>query len=732
MTDLNNPNHSCDQAYAAYQSGNRELAQHLISTILGNNPRQSRALYLQGVLYQESGRLDTAIQSIEKALEADPANGVYANALGELFQSQGQRQKAWQCFEKSVSLNPGYARSWNNMGLLKHQDNQFDQAIQCFQKAVSLNPSYAIAWNNLGAACQKQKDHKSAIQCFQKAIGIVQGYPEAFFNLGISLLEVSRPGEAAVAFQKAIEIRPAYEKAVFQLGLLLQKFRNDFQALEYFQKAVQLNPESDEYARVLGDHLLVKRDWEKALAYLEKALKLNPSNPSNLARLFHGRQLLCDWGNYQQMVDDLWKFCEQAMSQGKLTPVGPFQSLTMPWSCEQLQQISRNHSAAYAKKRSNFGTINQPGPRLRIGYVSGDLYDHAVGHLLHGFFEKHDRANFEVFVYSFSPSDGSIYRIRIEKGVEHFVDASSMDASQLSEKIAHDGIQILVDLMGYTGVHRVEVFASRPAPLQVSFLGMLGTMGANFIDYLVADPHIVSSQMENHFDEKLIRLPHSYLIAQRMEPAPKTTRADHHLPSGKFVFCSFNNAYKIEPFTFDCWMNILRQVPESVLWLSATGRMIEDNLRRNAQDRGVDSQRLVFAPFAKCDVHVERQSHADLFLDTFIYNAAATGSMALQAGLPILTMQGNTFSSRVGSSLLHAVGLGEMVTHTPEEYVARAVELACNSKKLATIRETLRSNLAGAPLFDSARFVQNLERAYQAVWQKHLQGKGPDEIVVEE
>ncbi|MFN6049581.1 MAG: tetratricopeptide repeat protein, partial [Planctomycetia bacterium] len=187
--------------------------------------------------------------------------------------------------------------------------------------------------------------------------------------------------------------------------LLLQKFRNDFQALEYFQKAVQLNPESDEYARVLGDHLLVKRDWEKALAYLEKALKLNPSNPSNLARLFHGRQLLCDWNNYQQMVDDLWKFCEQAMQEGKLAPVGPFQSLTMPWSCEQLQQIARNHSAAYSKKQSNPGQIHKPGQRLRIGYVSGDLYDHAVGHLLHGFFEKHDRANFEVFVYSFSPSD---------------------------------------------------------------------------------------------------------------------------------------------------------------------------------------------------------------------------------------------------------------------------------------------------------------------------------------
>ena len=732
MTDLNNPNHSCDQAYAAYQSGNRELAQHLISTILGNNPSHPRALHLQGVMHQEAGQLGTATEMIGMALQADPANGVYANALGELFQSQGQRQKAWQCFEKAVSLNPGYARSWNNMGLLKHQDNQFDQAIQCFQKAVSLNPSYAIAWNNLGAACQKQKDHKSAIQCFQKAIQLVPNYPEAYFNLGISLIELSRPADAAGMFQRAIEIRPTYEKAVFQLGLLLQKFRNDFKALEYFQKAVELNPQSDEYARTLGDHLMIKGDRDQALQFLERAQRLNPSNPSNLARLFLARQMVCDWTDYQNVVDELWRFCETAFQEGKPSPVAPFQSLTMPWSCERLLQIARNHSTACEQWPGQPRGFSPRASRLRVGYVSGDLYDHAVGHLLHGFFEKHDRVNFEVFVYSFGPSDGSMFRKRMEEGAEHFVDASALDSRQLVERIQGDGIAILVDLMGYTGVQRMEVFAQRPAPVQVSFLGMLGTMGAKFIDYLVTDPHVVAPGMEKYFEEKPLRMPHSYLIAQRIEPGPKTTRPDHRLPEGKFVFCSFNNAYKVEPYTFDCWMKILKQVPESVLWLNAAGTNMEQNIRRNTQANGVDPERIIFAAFARCDAHMERQTHADLFLDTFLYNAAATGSMALQAGLPMLTMQGKTFASRVGSSLLHAVGLGEMVTHNPEEYVAKAVELAGNSKKLATIRETLRANLAGSPLFDSARFVRNLEKGFQAIWQRHLAGQAPSQTTVEE
>lgn len=732
MPDWNQLNQWCDQAYAAYQAGNRLLASQLAGAILESSPDHSRALYLQGVLHQEDGRLALAIEFIGKACQADPSNGVYANALGELHRSAGEREKALEWFQKSVSIQTNYARAWNNLGLLSHEAGDLKQATRYFQNAVSLNPSYAIAWNNLGAVCQKKKDHQAAAQCFQKAIQINPSYPEACLNLGISFFELGRSEDAAGLFQKAIDLRPAYDKAHFHFGLLLQKFRNDYKALEHFQKAVELNPNNDEYARTLGDHLLVKKDWALAICALEKALELNPGNPHNLARLFHARQLVCNWDSYHQTVDELWRKCEVEIQEGKPTSVGPFQSLTMPWSLSQLRQIARHHSNAYRALPGISQKTDLQNPRLRIGYVSGDLYDHAVGHLLHGFFEKHDRSRFEVFVYTFSPADGSVYRKRIEQGAEHFVDVSALDSRQLAQKIAGDGIQILVDLMGYTGVHRTEAFAQRPAPLQISFLGMLGTMGATFMDYLVADPHIVSSEMEMDFDEKLIRMPHSYLIAQLMEPGPKSTREDHRLPPGKFVFCSFNNSYKIEPFTFDCWMNILGQVPESVLWLSSSGEIIENNLRANAAYRGVAPERIIFAPFAKCDAHIERQSHADLFLDTFIYNAAATGSMALQAGLPILTMQGKTFASRVGRSLLNAVGLQELVNYSPEEYITRAVELAKDGKQLGRLRFRLQTSRDTAPLFDTSRFVLNFEKALEMIWERQLSGEAPFTISVRE
>lgn len=732
MSTLENPDHVCDQAYAAYQAGDTRLAQRLTSAVLEHASRHARALYLQGVLLQDDGQLDAAVASTQRALDVDPSNGVYANALGEMLRAQGQSERARSHFERATQVQPGYARAWSNLGQANLQRDRIDDAVACLEEAVRLNPGYVIAWNTLGAALQHKQQHEAAIAAFQRAIALAPDYPEALHNLGTSLIAMGRPSEAVAALERAIAHRPTYDKALFRLGELLRSLRQDYRALTLFQRAVELQPENAGYARTLGSHLLVKRDWEAALPLLETAHRLDPADPANLSQLFHARQLTCDWNDYPVMVDALWTACDDAVRSGQPAPVGPFQSLTLPWSCAQLRRVAHSHSAAWCRLQAEPVRSTRDGQRQRIGYLSGDLHDHAVGHLLHGFFEKHDRERFDVFVYAFSPADGSRYRTRIEAGVEHFVDVSSLDPLQMAERMRSDGIQILVDLMGYTGAYRVQALARRAAPLQVSFMGMLGTMGADFIDYLVADPHIISPQMAPHFDEKLIRMPHSYLIAEPITPGPATPRAMHHLPEDAFVFCCFNSTYKIEPFTFDGWMRILEAVPHSVLWLNAAGPCVEENLRRNACARGVDPQRLIFTPFAACEAHIERQRHADLFLDTFVYNAAATASMALQAGLPVLTLQGETFASRVGRSLLEAVGLSEMVTCSSQDYVQRAIALARDARGLAAVRERLRAALPSSPLFDAARFVRNLERAYAAIWQRHLQGEAPRDIVVEE
>ncbi len=344
-----------------------------------------------------------------------------------------------------------------------------------------------------------------------------------------------------------------------------------------------------------------------------------------------------------------------------------------------------------------------------------------------------------MFAYSFGPADDSVYRRRIIEGCEHFVDVAAQSVPDLARRIASDGIHVLVDLMGHTGVNRLGTLALRPAPVQVSFLGMLGTTGADFIEYLITDRTVTPPEFAADFTEKFVTLPHSYLIAEPLEaselPAVEdraALRRANGLPERGFVFCSFNSTYKLEPRVFGVWLRILAQVPDGVLWLYTAGPAFEDNLRREATARGVDPVRLVFARFVPRPDHLRRHRAADLFLDTLLYNAAATASLALQAGLPVLTCPGDTFASRVGASLLHAVGLPELVAADVADYERRAVELARDAGAMRQVRERLAERIPTAPLFDTARFVRNLERAYHAMWANYETGAGPGTITVSE
>jgi predicted O-linked N-acetylglucosamine transferase (SPINDLY family) len=372
--------------------------------------------------------------------------------------------------------------------------------------------------------------------------------------------------------------------------------------------------------------------------------------------------------------------------------------------------------------------------RLRIGYLSGDFCDHPIAHLIHGFFERHDRSRFEVFAYAFGPSADNVYRQRIIAGCEHFVEVATLSIPDLARRIAADEIHVLVDLMGHTGVNRLGSLALRPAPIQVSFLGTLGTMGADFIDYLIGDRIVTPPEFAPEFTEKFVTMPHSYLIAEPEPPLPNAPvkRGPYGLPENGFVYCSFSSTYKLEPRIFSAWMNILTQVPDAVLWMFSPGPMIAENLRREAQARGVAPERLVFAPFLPRPEHVLRHRAADLFLDALVYNAAATASLALQTGLPVLTCLGDTFASRVGASLLHTVGLPELIAPDLEEYERRAIELARQPEALRQLREKLACQLPNSPLFDTQRFVRNLERAYRAMWDIYSQGRPPQSLNVAE
>lgn len=761
-------------AWGCYQAGDAVGAESAARKLVTAEPRNGSGWYLLGVIALDRSQVTNAIEYLRNAVAAESERADYLHALGEAYRlandteqaiatlqasvrleprraashnalglallDRNEHEAAQAAFHRAIECDPRYARAHLNLGRALQLRENLDGAAACYAAALRIQPNYAIAHNNLGVVWTVRRNPKEAIACFREALRCAPDYPEAHFNLGSSLQGVGLDTEAASHLEAAIRLRPTYAKAYFHLGQIFEHQRRDFNALHCYQEATRLQPEDAEMQRRLGDLLVMKKDWPEAIAALERSCRLRPDDPNNFARLVHARQQICDWRTYEADVERLWSGVVESLAAGKPTPVVPMQALTLPWSRDRLRIVAQSYCDNIARHRQehaepiHFRHPNEASPRLRIGYLSGDIYDHPIAHLLYGLFGRHDRSEFEIFCYSFGPPDDSIYRRRIEDESEHFVNVVGISAVDLARRIHADGIRILVDLMGHTGVNRFATLMLRPAPIQVSFLGMLGTMGADFIDYLIVDPIVAPIGFAADFTEKLVTMPHSYLIAEASEfpPGPTPDRAQYGLPPKGFVFCSFNNTYKFEPRMFRVWMRILEQTPGSVLWLFSNGTITEENLRREAAANGIDPSRLIFAGFLPRDEHLVRHLAADLFLDTTPYNAAATSSLALQCGLPILTLLGETFSARVGASLLTAVGLPELIAADLEEYERTAVRLAHDPRKLAELRTRLTAARSTSPLFDTRRFARNLERAFQTMWNQFATNDAPRAFDVRE
>jgi protein O-GlcNAc transferase len=730
-----------DEAYRQYQAGNSARAEEICRELLAQEPPIAEAVYLMGVIAHDVSQLDRAGEFFQWASRLSPDNAVFVNALGEVNLALKKSPEALACFQRALALRPAYERSHNNLGRLLHGQGDLKGAHASFSEAVRLNPRYTTALNNLGAVLQAMSRFQEAAACFRSAIQQKPDYPEANFNLGAALQTLGDSVGALQHFQRAIELRPNYARAHFQMGQVLEAFRHDYAALAAYEQAARLQPEDVEFLQKLGDFLTLKGDWESAIATLERAAALAPDRPEPFARLSYARQLVCDWHQYDADQQRLWHDCEKALQQGQQLAVTPFQALTLPWSLERQLIIANSSCQATVRQNKERGfkrlsprPEKTPTGRIRIGYLSGDYYDHPISHLIQGLFGSHDRNRFEIFTYGFGKGDDSTYRKRIVSGSEHFVELGALSIPAIADRIAADGVQILVDLMGHTGINRLSTLALRPAPIQVNFLGMLGTIGGDFMDYLITDRTVTPPEYAPYFVETFVTMPHSYLIAEPEASIPENTidRSKYGLPDNAFVYCSFNSSYKLEPRMFGVWMRILSQVPESVLWLHSPGTLFEKNLRREAEGAGVDPSRIIFASFVPRPEHMRRHHAADLFLDTLLYNAAATASLSLQMSLPVLTCLGNTFGSRIGASLLNTVGLPELITANLEDYERLAVELARNPTRLKEYRDRLSAGRPTSPLYDTARFVRHLEQAYQTMWERHEAGNPPAPIVVNE
>jgi len=581
----------------------------------------------------------------------------------------------------------------------------------------------ATALCTLGIQQQEAGRLEEALKTGLRVVELRPDWPEAHNNLGNVYLKLNRLDEAALAYREAIRRRPAYPEALSNLGLALANVGRLDDATLLFSHAIAAAPAWPNAYHNLANTLVDLGRTAEALAAYRQAVVLKPDFAEALAALVHLQRHACDWDGLEAAEGALLELVRRG--QAHIAPL-ILMSLTGATPADHLA-AARNWAAQFAVTADSRLPPPPPpvaGRRIRLGYLSADFHAHATAYLTAELFERHDRGRFEVFGYSFGPDDGSAMRRRLEAGFDHFVDLRAFAHRDAAQRIRADGIDILIDLKGYTQNARPRILAYRPAPIQINWLGYPGTMGADFIDAILVDPVVAPPEDQLFYDERLIRLPDCYQPndSQRPITVPPSRQACG-LPEQGVVFCCFNNSFKLIPVFFDLWALLLAQVPGSVLWLLGANPLVEANLRAQASARGLDPDRLVFAPRLPLAEHLARYQVADLFLDVTPYNAHTTASDALWAGLPVLTLCGTTFAGRVAASLLHAVGMPELITNSLAEYEALALALAQDPERRAALRHRLEQGRATAPLFDSHRFTAAIEAAFSDLMAERRQGQ---------
>jgi predicted O-linked N-acetylglucosamine transferase (SPINDLY family) len=648
---------------------------------------------------------------------------------------RGDGERATRTAVEGLALFPESADLHCYLGNLRAGDGQSAEAIDCFLKALSLRPDYVEARANLGNEYQKQDRLVEAASCYRQVLALRPDDVDARNNLGSVLKNQGRVDEAAACFRNVLALDPAHLLANNNLGTIFQMQGNLDDALVCYRNALAGNPDHAIAQNNLAGLYQVRGERDNAVACYRRALELEPANHGARMNLVHQLQWQCEWSDLEANSGAL----RRAVRSGGTAPailISPFSFLALPGATAQEQKLCASQwaqcsyrSGIVLREKLKFDFGRARGEPLHIGYLSADFHDHATARLMAELFELHDRNRVRVTAYSCGRDDGSEMRKRLERAFDRFVDIGSVSDEAAATRIYADEVDILVDLKGYTDRSRSSILALRPAPVQVNYLGYPGTMGAAFVDYLIADSFIIPATQRDCYAERVMWLPDCYQPNDRSRPRPAAPeRASCGLPERGLVFCCFNQSYKITPDVFAIWCRLLDAVPGSVLWLLAGNPSAERNLKREGGRLGIEPARLVMARDLPPKDHLARLQCADLFLDTVPVNAHTTCSDALWMGLPLVTCTGDTFPSRVAGSLLMAMGVPELITTSLNDYAALALELAMNAEARAEIRRKLASNRDGAPLFDSRRFARNLEAVYAQMWHEYIGGGTPAQL----
>jgi len=710
------------------EMGQYVVADRLATDILIKESSNFEALYIKGVICGIFSKHEECKSYLIRAVKINPNHPYLQYNLAKAMSELGEEKAALEHHKNATKLMPLNHEAWNNYGKCFFNLKLFEDAVNSFNQAISINKNYYEAYSNKGNVLNEINRIDEALESYEKAIQFEPNNEIAYSNKGIALKKLKKFNEAIDSLNIAIKLKKDHFEAYLNRGSVLLELNRLEEALEDLDKAIGLKVDCVEAYSNRGKTLQIMKLLNEALISYEKAFKLKPDFEYVFGHIIHVKMLMCKWEKFD---DDIELLKQKIIKEEKVIP--SFEALSVLDSLSAHLKVSKEWINDKYPFNSLLGKIkkNKLGEKIKIGYFSADFREHPVSYLTAEMFELHNKEKFEIIAFYFGPPDNSQMHNRIKSAFDQFINAGQMSDKDTAEMSRNIGVDIAVDLTGLTGNGRIGIFAYRAAPIQLSYIGYLGSIGANYYDYLIADEIIIPEKNQIFYSEKIVYLPCYQVNDSKREISDRIfTKEELKLPEESFIFCCFNNNYKLTPTIFSSWMRILNSVKNSVLFIYAGNQWVRENLKLEAGKFDISNDRLIFADTIERGDYLARYKVADLFLDTYPYNAGTTASDALWTGLPILTYQGESFASRISSSLLTAVNLPELITTSMEEYEKMAIKLAENHEILNEFKQRLNHNKLKTKLFDSKKFTVYIELAYTKMYENYHEDKALDHIVI--
>jgi predicted O-linked N-acetylglucosamine transferase (SPINDLY family) len=702
-------------------------AKLIYENILAVDKKNFDALFFLAIILINFKNYKKARDLLEQVVLIKPNFADAYNNMGICLEKLNDLDGAIKNYNLAISNKPNFAEAHNNIGVVFQKLRNFDQAILQYKKAISYKNLYLDAYINLANLFKETKQFEEAIKNYDLAINLNPKLAEVYNNKGNALKEIRKFEEAIKNYELAINLNPKLAEVYNNKGNALKEIRKFEEAIKNYELAINLNPNFAEAYFNTATALQDIKNFEKAVLYFEKALLLDKEIPFCKGYLLHAKMLCCNWSGLNELYKEIYNDVEK--NRYSATPFG-YQAICDDES--NLQKCAQLYSSKrFPEIKNNFFSKKvSKNKKIKIGYLCGEFREQATSILMTEVWEKHNKEDFEIIAFDSGWDDKSLRRNRIINAFDKFIDISKVSDFDAAKLIYKEQIDILINLNGFFGTGRPVVFSYRPAGIQINYLGFPGTIGSKYIDYILCDQTVLPPESKKFYNEKIIYLPDSYQAndTKRNISDKKFLREELSLPKESFVFCCFNNNYKITPNMFDVWVTLLKKIDNSVLWLIEGNFEATENLKKEAKIRNIDVSRLIFAKRMKLEDHLARHKNADLFLDTLPYNAHTTASDSLWAGLPVLTCLGKAFPGRVAASLLRSLDLPELITYSENEYISKAEELALNPEKLTLIKNKLDTNKFSQPLFNTELFCRNLESVFQIIFERYSFGLETEDI----